>query len=881
MAPTPTAINGLLRQVIHYHLDNSSFKNALFFAERLFAQDTKSNESPYLYALCHLRLGDYRSAYDVSKPLAYRGVHLGCAWVFAQACLALERYKDGIHALEKSRGLWSSKTTMGKHNATSRAGLPDAPSVLCLLGKLQRGYDDKKKAISCFEEALKLNPFMWDAFTALCDMGVAVRVPNIFRVNDSLTQSFDLEASTTSDSKEASSSNSLDAPVKRSQRNAITDLGNDPFNTNISPPVHDLTNGDSLGESGDSNDFMSKIQAARSRLAASMNSNTGADSLETPSGPSSDAVTSRAVNTNEPPHAPPRRTRNAQALDQGQDAPPRMNYRLGSKRLTRSQEKGHDQGAEIMMVDAPQPAAGTTRSAAPAVERKRTVSGHPVPRSGNVEDAGTRRSARLNMFRPSTRANSGAATVGASAGRELKKARPPISRMVRPSSSGTSVGRVVSGNRKPLEDPHADTDHGEMSRAKEVAPPPPAPAPKAVDVETAKLEEAMKWILELIKKFANGYFSFSQFQCQDSLQALTSLPLAHQNTPWVLAQMGRAHYEQASYVEAEKFFRKMRVQAPSRLEDMELYSTILWHLRQETDLSFLAHELVDAAWHSPQAWCALGNAWSLAREHEQALRCFKRATQLDPKFAYAFTLQGHEHFTNEEYEKALTAYRQAISADRRHYNAYYGIGRVQERLGAYDKAYTHFHAAQSINPNNAVLICCIGTVLERQKQIMPALQMYNKAVELAPRAAQMRYKKARALLAVGQLEAAQKELMILKDLAPDEATVHFLLGKLYRSMNEKQLSVRHFTIALALDPKESQRIKEAIESFEDDIAMDDSMMIVNPQQEKADATGDATADATSAAGPSAPSAPSRSQCSQSLPVLPVPPPRCTNYPETV
>jgi anaphase-promoting complex subunit 3 len=234
---------------------------------------------------------------------------------------------------------------------------------------------------------------------------------------------------------------------------------------------------------------------------------------------------------------------------------------------------------------------------------------------------------------------------------------------------------------------------------------------------------------------------------------------------------------------------------------MEIYSIILWHLKREADLSFLAHELVDSSWHSPQAWCALGNAWSLARDTEQALRCFKRATQLNPKFAYAFTLQGHEHFANEEYDKALTAYRQAISADRRHYNAYYGIGKVHERLGAYDKAYTHFHAAQSINPRNPVLICCIGTALEKQKHIMMALQAYNKAVELAPRAGETRYRKARALLAVGQLEAAQKELMILKDLAPDEARVHFLLGTLYRTMNEKQLAVRHFTVALALDPK--------------------------------------------------------------------------------
>ncbi|KAF4974915.1 hypothetical protein FZEAL_8245 [Fusarium zealandicum] len=824
MAPTPTAINGLLRQVIYYHLDNAAPENALFFAERLTAQDPRSSEPTYLYALCHLRLGDHRSAYDVSKPMGYRGVHLGCAWVFAQACLALERYKDGVAALEKSRSLWSSKSSLGKHTATTRAALPDASAVLCLLGKLNRGYDDKKKAVGCFEDALKLNPFMWDAFAALCDMGVNVRVPNIFRAGDALLQSFDVEPSTSTDSREGPLPNVPDVHTKRSQRSVATDLGSDPFNSSHSPTIHESTNGESVTE-GDKSDFMAKIHEGRLRYATSTTSSSGLDGMETPPGPvSTDAPSSRAALPYDQPPAPARRTRNAPAIDQGHDAPPRMNYRIGSRRTRAHDKSQQEHPTEVIMADASNGAPPSSmRSSIPAAERKRTVSGHPVPRTANSDElVTTRRSARLNMFRPSSKANSGAATIGASAGRELKKARPPISRIVRPGSSGSSVGRVVSGNRKPLEDAHADVDHGETSRAKEV-PHQPATA-KTTELDTQRLEEGLKWILDLTKKLANGYYHLLQFQCPESLQAFLSLPLSHQNTPWVLAQMGRANYEQASYPEAEKFFRKMRVQAPSRLEDMEVYSTILWHLRRETDLSFLAHELVDSAWLSPQAWCALGNAWSLARDHEQALKCFKRATQLDPKFAYAFTLQGHEHVTNEEYDKALTAYRQAISADRRHYNAYYGIGRVQERLGAYDKAYTHFHAAQIINPNNAVLICCIGTVLEKQKQIMPALQAYSKAVELAPRAAQTRYKKARALLAVGQLDAAQKELMILKDLAPDEATVHFLLGKLYRSMGEKQLSVRHFTIALALDPKASPQIKEAIESFEDDIEMDDSMM---------------------------------------------------------
>ncbi|KAG5925359.1 hypothetical protein E4U42_004394 [Claviceps africana] len=846
MAPNPAAVGGLLRQVVHYHMDNASYDNALFFAERFVAQDPKASDSTFLHALCHLRLGDSRSAYDVAKPLGCRGVNLGCAWVFAQACLALEKYKDGIVALEKSKSLWSQRCHVGRHTPTTRMGHPDSAAVLCLLGKLYHGYGDKRKAVSCFEESLKKNPFMWDAFTALCDMGINVRVPNIFRSNDGLVQSFDAGTclGTMEQVKEAPSLTPMDAlPSKRSTaRNIQADLGSDPFSIGFVPAEMLSSSGSSSSPVVDmftepaENDFMSKLQNARQRLAASTNTNSqptvvAPDGLETPPGPSAvvDASVSRPqAYGQEPPQAPTRRTRNANGMDAGLDVPPRMNYRLGTRRHAKV---GQDAQAVDLVADAPMPATAippaTTTSRAIAVaasDRKRTVSGHPVPRSTNTDEHSTRRSARLNLFKPSAKANSGVATItGPPAGRELKKARPPVSRIIRPGSSGSSVGRVVSGNRKPIDD-QADVDHGEASRPREPLPQPAVSFKVPEVAETVRLEEALKWTLDLVKKMASGYYSLSRFQCHDALQAFGALPAAQHSTPWVLSQMGRCHYEQAAYAEAEKFFRRMRVQAPSRLQDMEVYSTVLWHLKRETDLSFLAHELVDSSWYSPQAWCALGNAWSLARDPEQALRCFKRATQLDPKLAYAFTLQGHEHVANEEYEKALTAYRQAIAADRRHYNAYYGIGRVQERLGAYDKAYDHYYAAQTINPNNAVLICCMGGVLEKQKQMVPALHAYSKAAELAPKAAQTRYKKARALLTVGQVEAAQKELMILKDLAPDEATVHFLLGTLYRNTNERQLAVRHFTIALALDPKAGPKIKEAIESFEDDVSMDDSMM---------------------------------------------------------
>jgi len=185
------------------------------------------------------------------------------------------------------------------------------------------------------------------------------------------------------------------------------------------------------------------------------------------------------------------------------------------------------------------------------------------------------------------------------------------------------------------------------------------------------------------------------------------------------------------------------------------------------------------------------------------VKCFKRAAQLDPNMAYAYTLQGHEYMATEDYDRALRAYRRALSVDKRHYNAHYGIGKVHERLGNLDKAHTQYLAAANINPTNAVLACCIGSMLEKQNHLARALRYYGMATELTPKAAQPRFKRARALLARGDLVPAKEELMILRDLAPDEAMVHFLLGNLYKSTNEKGLAIRHYTFALALDPKVS------------------------------------------------------------------------------
>lgn len=519
--------------------------------------------------------------------------------------------------------------------------------------------------------------------------------------------------------------------------------------------------------------------------------------------------------SSEPPQAPLRKTKPIPGIgtDFSVDAPPKIRSNsIRSKSRNKNDSEEGDNNSALSRTSTLSHGMG---------DRKRTVSGQAAQpasnqissisaTSSNDPGAPQRRSVRLfNQIRPqSGKFAPSSGSIGAKEGRDLKKAKATNTKGR--STNSFNVGRVVSGNRK-HENP-MDLD------GKEQRPPLAAtgangyPRPVTVN-DKVKDYEGLQWLLDLFMKLGTGYFALCHYQCDTALQMFNSLHSSQRETPWVLAQIGRVLYEQNEYAEAEKCFTRLKAIAPARLDDMEVYSTILWHTKNEIELAFLSHEIADVDRGSPQAWCAIGNSFSLQRDHDQALKCFKRATQLNPKFAYAFTLQGHEHISNEEYDKALATYRAAIAVDNRHYNAWYGLGKVFEKQGKYPIAEQHYRTAALINPTNAVLICCIGVVLEKLKSPKAALIQYTKSCDIAPRSALSRFKKARVLLALNEPQLALQDLNILKDVAPDEANVHFLLGKVYKILRQKAAAIKHFTTALNLDPKVCRSLRTLNKAF--------------------------------------------------------------------
>ncbi|KAI8560277.1 hypothetical protein RHMOL_Rhmol04G0242800 [Rhododendron molle] len=200
-------------------------------------------------------------------------------------------------------------------------------------------------------------------------------------------------------------------------------------------------------------------------------------------------------------------------------------------------------------------------------------------------------------------------------------------------------------------------------------------------------------ILDLLRALGEGYRLSCMYRCQDALDAYLKLPHKHYDTGWVLSQVGKSYFELVDYQEAHRAFCLARLASPYCLEGMDIHSTVLYltlslllgwgrgrymwcqlyepplvsHERcQSTAYSGVLHraphkdmwpcksfeggyevklpvqELISTDRLAPQSWCAMGNCYSLQKDHETALKNFQRAVRLNSRFAYAHTLCGHE-----------------------------------------------------------------------------------------------------------------------------------------------------------------------------------------------------------------------------------------------
>ncbi|KAJ1937674.1 hypothetical protein FBU59_004681, partial [Linderina macrospora] len=111
------------------------------------------------------------------------------------------------------------------------------------------------------------------------------------------------------------------------------------------------------------------------------------------------------------------------------------------------------------------------------------------------------------------------------------------------------------------------------------------------------------------------------YKAYESLQSFSQLPGELKNSALGLCLLGRICFEAGRFPEAYRAFSSGHHIAPYRVRDMDIYSTLLWHMKREESLAQLAHDMVSIGrtW-SPEAWIAVANCFSLDGDRQSALK---------------------------------------------------------------------------------------------------------------------------------------------------------------------------------------------------------------------------------------------------------------------
>ncbi|KAL7529493.1 hypothetical protein ACHAXR_006563 [Thalassiosira sp. AJA248-18] len=349
------------------------------------------------------------------------------------------------------------------------------------------------------------------------------------------------------------------------------------------------------------------------------------------------------------------------------------------------------------------------------------------------------------------------------------------------------------------------------------AAPPTTPGGNTAEQQIDSMTEShhVGQVLELLCCLGAAYKYLCQFRSQDALELFRELPPEQINTGWVQHQIGKAYFEMSDYHNAHRALLTMQKVEPHRIKGLDILSTTLWQLKKEVELSDLAQQVVDFDRMAPESWFVVGNCFSLQKEHETAITFFRRAIQLNPSYTYAHTLCGHEYTSNEDFEKAISCYRDAIRVDSRHYNAWYGLGAIYFRQEKFDLAEYHFQRALDINSQSSVLHCHLGMAQHQNGKTMEALDTLAGAFRLDPRNPQAHYQRATIFMTLDRPEDALAELEKVRSAAPKEASVHFNMGKVQKRLGQPAKAMRCFLTALDLDPKDNNLIKAAMDRLDE------------------------------------------------------------------
>nr|ODO02581.1 anaphase-promoting complex subunit 8 [Cryptococcus depauperatus CBS 7855] len=194
------------------------------------------------------------------------------------------------------------------------------------------------------------------------------------------------------------------------------------------------------------------------------------------------------------------------------------------------------------------------------------------------------------------------------------------------------------------------------------------------------------------------------------------------------AQRALVYYHMRDFEAAEQEFDNVQKLDRFRMEEVDIYSNMLYVMNKQAKLGKLAHEYAEIDRNRAEVCCLIGNYYSSRSDHTKAITYFKRSLMLNREYLPAWTLMGHEFVELKNSHAAIEAYRKAIDVNTKDYRAWYGLGQAYELLDMPMYAIEYYNQATSLRPYDCRMWTALATVYENLRRIPDAILAHTRAL---------------------------------------------------------------------------------------------------------------------------------------------------------
>ena len=198
-----------------------------------------------------------------------------------------------------------------------------------------------------------------------------------------------------------------------------------------------------------------------------------------------------------------------------------------------------------------------------------------------------------------------------------------------------------------------------------------------------------------------------------------------------------------------------------------------------------------------QANVAIGDAWLMLGDTDEALPYYVRAAKLRPEYAPALDGTARVAEALADQEKAISLYGRALASDKGFAPAYTHLGDLYLRAGRLDDAVKLLVEAVSVRPDFGPGLDRLASAYGRLGFNNEAVATIRKAIELEPKNPEHRVTLGNVLLGMGVVAAAEASFQAAIAIDPADPKARAGLAEIARRRGDVEGAFAHIDAALA------------------------------------------------------------------------------------